>query len=391
MCDGPGGMQGGLDGSYGMMAGGLQQCNRQLLWYSMCMAAGLCLPACQPVAVPAKQHLIIIDGSSTLFPLAEAFAEEFQQNGNAAVAVGSSSSSGGISRLCHAEIDIATASRPMTAQEIQLCRHTGVSYLELPLALDAIAIVVHPSNDWTSCLTVQQLRQLWQPQAQGQQSRWQQLDTRFPGQAVHLYGAGISSGTYDYFSTAIVGKRHASRGDYAASEDDNMTVRGVAGDRHALGFMGLSYYLENKNLLRAVAIRQPDGQCRLPDVRNTQTGEYRPLTRVLFMYVSKSALQQKPLLQQFIGYVLDSRHYSQLSSNVGFVPLTAPLLQQVQQKVRTLETGSAYAGGVAGNTGRNDKGLQDFFVPMSAPLGVPVAAPGVVASSAVPLDKAGQP
>ena len=329
------------------------------------MAALLLLAACQPAPSTVKQQLITIDGSSTLFPLAEAFAEDFQQQGSAVVAVGSSSSSGGISKLCHAEVDIATASRPITVPEMQLCQRAGIRYLELPVALDAIAVVVHPSNQWANCLSVAQLKQLWQPQAQGQQSRWQQLDANFPDSAVHLYGAGVSSGTYDYFTTAIVGKRHASRGDYAASEDDNMTVRGVAGDSLSLGFMGLSYYLENKSLLRAVAIRQPDGQCRLPDALNTQNGQYRPLTRVLFLYVNSTVLQQKPALQQFVSYMLDNRYNSQVSHDMGFVPLTSPLLQRVQHKLHVLETGSAYAGGMAGNAGQ--QALQDFFVQMNAP------------------------
>lgn len=342
-----------------LVVGRVQQQKKWPGWSGICVAALSGLVACQPASSVSRQQVIMVDGSSTLFPLAEAFAEDFQRSHGVAVAVGSSSSSGGISRLCHAEVDIATASRPMTLLEIQQCQQAGVRFIELPVALDAIAVVVHPANQWASCLTVAQLKQLWQPQAQGQQSRWQHLDAGFPDSAVHLYGAGVSSGTYDYFTAAIVGKRHASRGDYAASEDDNITVRGIAGDPQALGFMGLSYYQENKALLKAVAIRQPDGQCRLPDSRNAQAGQYRPLTRALFMYVSSSALRNKPDVGRFVSYMLDSRQNVQVSSELGFVPLTAPVLQRIATKLAQQQTGSDYAGDVAGDIGQ--KGLHDLF------------------------------
>lgn len=309
------------------------------------------LSACQPSSSSAlsRQQLIIMDGSSTLFPLAEAFAEDFQHATGMAVAVGSSSSSGGLNRLCHAEIDIATASRPMTSAEMQQCRRAGIEYLELPVALDAIALVVHPQNHWVKCLSTQQLKQIWQPQAQGVLTHWQQVDAGFPASPLRLYGAGVSSGTYDYFTATIVGRRHASRGDYAASEDDNITVRGVAGDRQALGFVGLSYYLENRSQLQAVAIQQPDGQCRRPDIENAQRGQYLPLTRALFMYVAKKPLQQKPGLHQFVTYMLDIQRNQRVSSTLGFVALTEPVLQRINHKLQTLQAGSVYGGGFAGN------------------------------------------
>lgn len=343
------------------MVGSIQQQKKWLGWSSFCVAVLPGLVACQPASSVSRQQVIRVDGSSTLFPLVEAFAEDFQHSHAVAVAVGSSSSSGGLNKLCHGEVEIATASRPITTLEMQRCQQAGVRFIELPVALDAIAVVVHPANQWATCLSVQQLRQLWQPQAQGQRSNWQQLDASFPDSAVHLYGAGVSSGTYDYFTAAIVGKRHASRGDYAASEDDNITVRGVAGDRQALGFMGLSYYQENKTLLKAVAIRQQDGQCRLPEIATAQRGQYRPLTRALFVYVSANSLQQKPALQQFVSYMLDSQKNEQTGTELGFVPLGAPVLQRIAAKVTVMQTGSAYAGEVAGDIGQ--KGLSDLFVP----------------------------
>lgn len=337
----------------------LRQGKKRLRSYGMYMAALMLLAACEPVPSAARQQVISMDGSSTLFPLAEAFAEDFPQQQHVAIAVSSSSSSGGLNRLCHGELDIAAASRPITQSEMQQCQHAGVAYVELPVALDAIAVVVHPANGWLNCLSPQQLKQIWQPQAQGVLTSWQQIDPRFPAKALRLYGAGVSSGTYDYFTAAIVGRRHASRGDYAASEDDNMTVRGIAGDRQALGFMGLSYYLENKQQLKVVAIRQPDGQCRQPEIQHAQRGKYKPLTRVLFLYVSKAALLQKPVLQQFVAYMLDSRQNLRISGELGFIPLPVSVLQRSSDKLTGLQTGSVYDGGFAGNAGQQN--LQALF------------------------------
>ncbi len=355
----------------------MEQRKIHLARYSACAAAIIGLTACQPVPSVGRQQVISIDGSSTLFPLAEAFAEDFQHMSSFAVAVGSSSSSGGLNKLCHGEIDIAAASRPITQSEMQQCQQAGIEYVELPVALDAIAVVAHPANTWLSCLSPQQLKQVWQPQSQGMLTSWQQVNQAFPDRPLRLYGAGVSSGTYDYFTAAIVGKRHASRGDYAASEDDNMTVRGVAGDRQALGFMGLSYYLENKQKLKAVAIQQPDGQCRLPETQQVQGGQYKPLTRVLLMYVSKSALVQKPVLGQFVAYMLDVRQNLKISHELGFIALPVAVLQRSSLKLSTLQTGSAYAGGFAGNSGQ--KSLQDIFAPVAAPQAVlPVTGPVAV-------------
>lgn len=348
----------------------LGQRNKRLRSYGVYMAALLLLAACEPVPSAARQQVISMDGSSTLFPLAEAFAEDFQQQHQVAVAVASSSSSGGLNKLCHGELDIAAASRPITRSEMQQCQHAGVEYVELPVALDAIAVVVHPANSWLHCLSPQQLKHIWQPEAQGVLTSWQQIDSRFPANAVRLYGAGVSSGTYDYFTTAIVGRRHASRGDYAASEDDNMTVRGIAGDRQALGFMGLSYYLENKQQLKVVAIRQPDGQCRQPEIEHARRGQYKPLTRVLLLYVSKAALLQKPVLQQFVTYMLDSGQNLRVSSELGFIPLPVPVLQHASDRLTSQQTGSIYGGGFAGNAGQ--KNLQALFAQSTVPV-TPVA------------------
>ncbi|WP_245300876.1 PstS family phosphate ABC transporter substrate-binding protein [Agrobacterium sp. TS43] len=204
---------------------------------------------------------VLIDGSSTVFPISEAMAEEFQkaQAGKTLVTVGSSGTGGGFKKFCRGETDITGASRPIRSDEIELCKQNKVEFIELPVAIDALATIVSPQNNWASCMTVAELKKIWEPEAQGKVTNWNQVRGDFPDAKLGLFGAGTDSGTYDYYTLAINGKEHSSRGDYTATEDDNITVQGVAGDKNAIGFLGLAYLSENAGKVKAVEIKQADG------------------------------------------------------------------------------------------------------------------------------------
>ena len=236
---------------------------RHALYLTTTLAAlgGFAAPALADVA---------IDGSSTVFPVSEAFAEEFQIETGARVTVGVSGTGGGFRRFCRGETDISGASRPISASEIEACEEAGIEYIELPIALDAIAVIVNPQNDWVECMTVDELKTIWEPEAQGTIETWSQVRDAFPDQELSLYGPGVDSGTYDYFTAAIVGEEHSSRGDFTATEDDNIIIQGVSTDEGALGFLGLAYLTENEGLVKAVGIEQEDGSCVLPSVETAR-------------------------------------------------------------------------------------------------------------------------
>ncbi len=207
----------------------------------------------------AQNKIITVDGSSTVFPITEAMAEEFQKaNKGIKVTVGIGGTGGGFKKFCRGETDISNASRPIRENEREECKKNNVEYIELPIALDALTVMVNPKNDWAKEMTVAELKKIWEPEAQGKIMNWKQVRASFPDRPLKLYGAGVDSGTYDYFTAAIVGKEHSSRGDFTASEDDNVLVQGIAGDINALGFFGLAYYLENASKLKAVAIKPKD-------------------------------------------------------------------------------------------------------------------------------------
>jgi len=206
----------------------------------------------------SAQTIVQADGSSTVFPVTEAMAEEFQKaNPGIKVTVGMSGTGGGFKKFCRAETDISNASRPITSSEQKDCKAAGVEYIELPVALDALTVIVHPSNTWANEMTVAELKMIWEPEAQGKITNWKQVRPSFPDRPLVLFGAGVDSGTYDYFTAAIVGKEHSSRGDFTASEDDNVLVQGVAGNPNALGFFGLAYFEHNTDKLKSVMTLPP--------------------------------------------------------------------------------------------------------------------------------------
>jgi phosphate transport system substrate-binding protein len=277
---------------------------------------GLSVPAIQAQG----QRTIKIDGSSTVYPVTEAVAEEFQKaNKGIQVTVGVSGTGGGFKKFCRGETDISNASRPISKSEMQDCATQGIKYMELPVAYDALTVVVNPQNTWVKSLTVAELKKMWEPGAQGKINNWSQIRSGFPNAPLKLFGPGTASGTFDYFTEAIVGKSKSSRGDYTASEDDNVLVQGVTRDKNAIGYFGYAYYEENKGKLKAVPIDGGKGAI-LPSPQAVQNGTYRPLSRPLFIYVSaKSA--DKPEVKQFVEFYL--KNGAKLAREVKYVALPA--------------------------------------------------------------------
>lgn len=285
-----------------------------------------------------------VDGSSTVFPISEAYAEEFQKQTRIKVTVGLSGTGGGFKKFCRGDIDVTGASRPIRDVEMKLCTENKVEFIELPVAVDGLANVVHPSNTWASCMTVEELKKIWEPAAQGKITNWKQVRSSFPDAPLKLFGAGTDSGTYDYYTFAINGKEHESRGDYSATEDDNVTVQGVANDKNALGFMGLAYVEENRGKLKTVAIKQADGKCVQPTIETAQNATYQPLTRPLFMYVNKKSLD-KPEVQKYADFMMTAKNGTKLVREVGYVPLPAKAFELGKKKVAARKTGTFFEGG----------------------------------------------
>jgi phosphate transport system substrate-binding protein len=287
---------------------------------------------------------VSVDGSSTVFPISEAYAEEFQKKTGTRVVVGLSGTGGGFKKFCRGETDVTGASRPIRKEEMELCAQNKIEYIELPVALDALANVIHPSNTWATCMTVAELKTMWEPAAQGKVNNWKQVNPAFPDKPLKLFGAGTDSGTYDYFTFAINGKEHSSRGDYTATEDDNITVNGVGGDPNAIGFLGLAYYIENKSKLKSVAIKQADGKCVSPSVESAADASYQPLARPLFMYVKKAALD-KPEVMAYANFMMDKANGTTMVKEVGYVPLPSLAFDLGKAKIAARKTGTFFEGG----------------------------------------------
>jgi phosphate transport system substrate-binding protein len=307
----------------------------------VCLVAAALLGGCRQEA-----KLIAVDGSSTVYPITEAVAEQFQKsNPKVKVTVGISGTGGGFKKFCSGETDISDASRPIKPSEVELCQKNGVEYVELPVAYDGLAVVVNPNNNWADYMTAAELKKIWEPEAQGKITRWNQVRPQWPNKELHLFGAGVDSGTYDYFTEAIVHKEHSSRGDFTSSEDDNVLVQGIATDEAALGFFGLAYYEENKNRLKLVAIddeKADNGEGPiLPSLDTVMKGTYQPLSRPLFIYVRKQALD-RPEVAAFVQFYL--HHGAELTREVGYIPLPGRAYQLAQGRVDRRQTGSIFGG-----------------------------------------------
>jgi phosphate transport system substrate-binding protein len=290
---------------------------------------------------------IRVDGSSTVFVLSEAVAEEFTKAGHRTrVTVGQSGTGGGFQKFCRGETDVSDASRPIRPPEIAACRAAGIDFFEIPVAYDGIAIVVNPKATWINDITVAELKALWAPEAQGKLRRWSDVRAGWPDREIHLFGAGVDSGTYDYFTEAIVGKEGASRGDFTSSEDDNVLVQGVAGDELALGFLPFAFYNENQTRLKLVAVdngNPADGAGPIaPSFETIRTGAYQPLSRPLFVYVSGKALA-RPEVQQFADFYI--ANVGALAEEVGYVQLGNEGYRLVAEHFNKRRTGTLFGDG----------------------------------------------
>jgi phosphate transport system substrate-binding protein len=288
---------------------------------------------------------VLVDGSSTVFPISEAMAEEFMAaNPNTRVTVGVSGTGGGFKKFCAGETDISNASRPIKQEEIELCEQNGIEYVEVPIAYDGLTVVVNPNNDFVTCLTVDELKRMWEPAAQGTITTWNQIRSDFPNQPISLYGAGTDSGTYDYFTAAIVGEEGSSRGDFTASEDDNVLVQGVTSDSNAIAFFGYAYYAENEGNLKAVEIDNGNG-CVAPSPETIADGSYAPLSRPEFFYIKTTSLDN-PAVEAFAKFQIDPAN-ADLISEVGYVPLPGEIEDIAEAKIDQRKTGSVFDGGSA--------------------------------------------
>jgi phosphate transport system substrate-binding protein len=290
------------------------------------------------------QASIKIDGSSTVFPISEALAEEFQiqKRGKVRVTVGVSGSGGGFKKFCRGETDMANASRPISAEEMENCRKAGIKYIEMPIAFDALTVVINPANNWVkdNTLTIADLKKMWEPAAQGRISTWKQVRSEWPAEKLMLFGPGADSGTFDYFTEAVMGKSKASRGDFTASEDDNTLVQGVETNKSALGYFGFAYYAAHKDKLRAVAIDGGKGPV-LPSIENVINGTYNPLSRPLFVYI-KEASMDRPEIREFVEFMMTQG--SALVSEVGYVPLPDSAYKLAWKHFNDRKLGTVFGG-----------------------------------------------
>lgn len=266
------------------------------------------------------QTLVKVDGSSTVYPITEAVAEDFQKFKKNAVrvTVGISGTGGGFKKFCRGETDVSDASRPITKKEMDDCKAAGIEYIELPVAYDALTVVINPKNTWAKTMTVAELKKVWEPAAQGKITSWKQVNPAWPDRPIKLYGPGADSGTFEYFTEAVNGKAKATRGDFTASEDDNVLVQGVSRDVGGLGYFGYAYYVENKDKLAAVSVADAGKKAIAPSEETVINGTYQPLARPIFIYINaKSA--ERPEVKEFVEYYM--KNGEKLSKEVKYVSL----------------------------------------------------------------------
>ena len=284
-----------------------------------------------------------IDGSSTVFPITEAMVEDWSLSigGSARLVIGISGTGGGFKKFCAGDIDINDASRPIKPIEERSCAESGVEFIELPVAIDGLTVAVNPENDFVQCLTIEELHIMWAPEAEGKIDRWSQVRPGWPDEKLRLYGPGVDSGTFDYFTATINGEAQSSRGDFTSSERDNVLVRGIAGDRSSLGYFGYSFFVENKDILKMVAIDNGNG-CVFPTDETINDGSYSPLSRPLFIYVSKEAWAEQEV-KDFVSYYV-SYERAGLLRDLGFVPFPEVVHDLVLDRFQRGLTGSIFGG-----------------------------------------------
>jgi phosphate transport system substrate-binding protein len=282
--------------------------------------------------VPTESKLsgnVAMDGSSTVFPISEAVGEEFNKiNPGVNITIGTSGTGGGMEKLLRGEIDIANASRAIKDEEKAAAEKNGINYKELTIAYDGITVVVNPQNDWAKDITVKELKMIWEPNSKVK--RWSDIRSEWPNEEIKLYGPGSESGTFEYFTEAIVGEAGAIRTDYTASEDDNVLVQGVAGDKNAMGFFGYAYYFENQNKLKEVAVNGV-----APTQETIQDGTYKPLSRPLFLYVNEKSFNDKPEVKSFIEFYLGEGRA--IVPEVGYVAIPDADYDNQLKKIQDLK------------------------------------------------------
>ena len=289
----------------------------------------------------ALAQSVKVDGSSTVFPVTEAVAEEFQKaNKNLKVTVGISGTGGGFKKFCRGETDVQNASRPILAGEMKDCAAAGVRYVELPVAFDALTVVVHKDSPLKE-ISIEDLKKMWEPAAQGKVMRWKDANPAFPDQPLQLFGAGADSGTFDYFTEAVTGKSKSSRGDFTASEDDNVIVQGVSRSKNSMGFFGFAYYEENKGKLKGLPISWKGGKSVEPSAANVLNGSYQPLSRPIFIYVNAKSLA-KPEIKAFADFYM--KNAPKLVSEVKYVPLPSKAYEYNLAALQKVRTGTKMGG-----------------------------------------------
>jgi phosphate transport system substrate-binding protein len=321
------------------------------------LALAACGPSGQQAPAGTTSEQISIDGSSTVFPLAEAAAEAFTNSatGAARVTVGESGTGGGFGKFCRGETQISNASRPISSEEMAACAGANIQYIEIPIAFDGISVVVHPSNPLTN-ITMAELKKAWEPAAQGTVTQWRQINARGPVTALQLFGPGTASGTFDYFTEAVNGDGGSSRTDYTPSEDDNVIVQGVAGNPGAMGYFGYAYYEANRTRVKALSV---NGVAPTPET--IASGDY-PLSRPMFIYVNAEALR-RPQVRRFVNYFVQNA--ATLAPQVGYVALPAAAYTALSERVANSQTGTAFGG-------HNEVGLSITDL-MNRPLGTETA------------------
>ena len=325
---------------------------RQFWWQKATVVVGLLalsivIAACGGAASGSQQEeekgdggasgQIAVEGSSTVLPITQAAAEGFrQQNSDVDITVGGAGTGDGFEAFCNGDTQISDASRPIKDEEADRCEQAGVEYIELPVALDALSVVVNSQNNFANDISIDQLRTLWEPDAEGQVTTWNQVNPEWPDQQISLYGPGTQSGTFDFFTEKVNGKEDESRTDYQASEDDNVLVQGVSGDPNALGYFGFSYFEQNQQRLKALTVNGV-----APSVETAQSGEY-PLSRPLFIYVSTQALEGDPSVEEFVSYYLEN--LNQFVEQAQYAPLSDPAIQEARERFQNRTTGSSPEG-----------------------------------------------
>jgi len=313
----------------------------------------MCLAVMISTQAIAEVKTVKVDGSSTVFPITEAVAEEFQnaQAGKTRVTVGISGTGGGFKKFCRGETDLQDASRPISKEEMETCRSGKIKYLELPVAFDAIVVAVHPQNNWANDITVAELKQIWEPAAQGKITKWNQIRKDWPATDIKLFGAGSDSGTFDYFTEAIVGKAKSSRSDYTGSEDDNTLVQGISGNKNALGYLPFAYFKSNSSKLKVLAVTNETSKAIAPAKESIEGGTYQPLSRPLFIYVADRAMQ-RPEVQAFTEFYLSNA--KSLSAEVNYISLPDQAYAAAKEIVKKQRYGTVFNGETKSGVKVND-------------------------------------